>query len=271
MIHCLMRNLCFGLAAAVLFSHFGFAAEKEKSSDDSNKPLPTIAQKTHGLQPMPGFFNVYWDARAGKVWLEIGKFDSEFLYVASLAAGIGSNDIGLDRGEFGDLEGSARPEHVVKFQRLGPKVLLVEENMAFRAVTNDADEKRAAEEAVAQSVLWGFKVEAEENGRVLVDATPFLLNDAHGVADKLKETKQGSYKVDETRSAIYLPFTKNFPKNTEFETTLTFTGEPEGDWIRSVTPTPKTMSVRENHSFVVLPVEKYRPRTSDPGVGYYPP
>ena len=53
---------------------------------------------------MPGFFNIYWDARAGKVWLEIAKFDSEFLYVVSLAAGVGSNDIGLDRGEFGDLE-----------------------------------------------------------------------------------------------------------------------------------------------------------------------
>ena len=117
--------------------------------------------------------------------------------------------------------------------------MLVEQNLAYRAVTKNADEKRAVEEAFARSVLWGFKVEAEENGRVLVDATPFLLNDAHGVAEKLKEKKQGTYKVDDARSAIYLPFTKNFPKNTEFEATLTFAGEPTGDWIRSVTPTPR--------------------------------
>ncbi len=250
-----MRRLFFAIALGILVSQAAPAAKKEKESEDENKALPTIAQKTRGMQAMPGFFNIYWDARAGKVWLEISKFDSEFLYVVSLAAGVGSNDIGLGsrtvrRSRERNGESGAPGEDS---SASGPKVLLVERNLAFRAVTKNVDEQRAVEEAFARSVLWGFKMEAEENGRVLVDATPFLLNDAHGVAEKLKEKKQGKYKVDDARSAIYLPFTKNFPKNTEIEATLTFAGEPEGEWIRSVTPAPQAVTVREHHSFVELP------------------
>ena len=267
-----MRTLYLGLAVAALLSSSAPAAKKNQpNEDDENKPLPTIAQKTRGMQAMPGFFNIYWDARAGKVWLEIPKFDAEFLYVVSLAAGVGSNDIGLDRGQFGDLDSEfVHPEHLVKFERVGPKVLLIEQNLAFRAVTKNVDEQRAVEEAFARSVLWGFKIEAEENGHVLIDATPFLLNDAHGVAEKLKEKKQGKYKVDEARSAIYLPFTKNFPKNTEFEATLTLAGEPTGKWIRSVTPVPEAVTVREHHSFVELPDDQYQPRVFDPRCRLFP-
>ena len=242
-----------------------------KPPPDESKPLPTIAQKTKGLTPAPGFFNFYWDARAGKLWLAIAKLDSEFLYVNSLATGVGSNDIGLDRGQFGQLDGSAKAEHVVRFVRIGPKVLLIESNLAYRAQSPNAEERAAVQEAFAQSALWGFKVEAEEGERVLVDATAFLLNDAHGVADRLKASKQGTYKVDEARSAIFLPRTKSFPKNTEFEATLTFAGDPEGDWIRSVTPMPKAVTVRQHHSFVELPDDAYKPRVYDPRSGFFGP
>ena len=268
-----MRSLFFALALAAVSlpsaDRVALAKAREKPNEDENKPLPGITEKTRGMQALPGLFNLYWDARRGKVWLEIDKFESDFLYVVSLAAGVGSNDIGLDRGQFGDLESSASPEHLVKFERVGPKVLLIEKNMAYRAVTTNPDEQRSVEEAFARSVLWGFKVEAEEKGRVLVDATPFLLHDSHGVADKLKAKQQGEYKIDDTRSAIYLPLTKNFPRNTEFEATLTFTGEPKGDWIRSVTPSAGAVTVREHHSFVELPNDDYRPRPFDPRSGFY--
>ncbi len=268
-----MRPLFFALilTAILLTGRAAPAQGKEKKNDRPNEPLTAIAEKTRGLQAMPGYFNLYWDARAGKVWLEIDKFDSDFLYVVSLAAGVGSNDIGLDRGQFGDLEGdSGSPEHLVQFQRVGPKVLLLEKNLSYRAVTTNPDEQRSVEEAFARSVLWGFKVEAEDKDRVLVDATGFLLRDAHGVAEKLKAKKQGDYKVEEMRSALYLPSTKNFPKNTEFEATLTFTGEPKGDWIRSVTPSADAVTVREHQSFVALPNEDYQPRAFAPGSGFYP-
>lgn len=212
---------------------------------------------------MPGFFPCYWDGKEGRLWLEIPRLDTDFLYVESLAAGVGSNDIGLDRGQLG-------ANRVVRFTRVGPKILLVQPNLGYRAVTDDSSERAAVEGSFAQSVLWGFKVEAEENGHVLIDATPFLLHDAHGVIQTLATQKQGAYALDDTRSALYLPRTRNFPQNTEFEATLTLTGKPEGESIRSVVPTPEAVTVREHHSFVQLPDAGYQGRRFDPRCGFYP-
>src|SRR5216684_3586113 len=205
-----------------------------------------IAERTKDAQKLPGYFNLYWDAKAGKLWLEIDKWDAEFLYQSSLAAGVGSNDIGLDRGLMGG-------KRIVRFERSGPKVLLVQENLSFRAVSNDADEKRAVHDSFAESVIWGFTAAGEENGHVLVDATEFYLRDAHGVVTALKRTKQGAYKLDGSRSAIYPANTKNFPLNTEVEATLTFTGDEPGKWVKDVTPDATAITVREHHSFVQLP------------------
>ncbi len=228
------------------------------------KPLPAIAARTAGMKKLDGFFPMYWDERAGKLWLEIGRFDSEFLYLNSLPGGMGSNDVGLDRGQPGG-------EHIVKFERSGPKVLLVEPNYRFRAIEGGQDEKRAVEESFAQSVLWGFEAQAEEDGRVLVDGTPFFLHDAHHVIEALRRAKQGAYRLDAARSALYLPRTKDFPKNTEVEATLTFAlGDGEaGRYVREVTPTPEAITLREHHSFVELPGPGYRPRAYDPRAGYF--
>ena len=222
-----------------------------------------IAEKTKDAQKIPGYFNLYWDAKAGKLWLEIDKWDTEFLYQSGLPAGVGSNDIGLDRGQ---LSG---PPRIVRFERSGPKVLLVQENLDFRAVSNDVDERRAVHDSFAESVLWGFTCTAEEGGRVLVDATDFFLHDAHGVVAALKRTKQGTYKLDASRSAIYLPNTKNFPLNTEVEATLTFTGDDPGKWVRDVAPDPSAITVREHHSFVQLPPPGYKPRVYDPRASFF--
>lgn len=222
----------------------------------------SIAVKVKNTQAHEGFFNFYWDAKTGKVWLEVDKFDEEFLYVNSLTAGVGSNDIGLDRNQLG-------AERVVKFVRSGPKVLLVHVNYDYRAVSDNAEERRAVEEAFAQSVIGGFKVAAEADGRVLIDLTSFLMRDAHGVANRLQARNQGSYKLDANRSAMYLERTKNFPRNSEFEVTLTFAGDPKGGWIRSVTPSPDAVTVRQHHSFVELPDDNYEPRTFDPRCGFF--
>jgi hypothetical protein len=229
----------------------------------TNPPaLPTVANKTVSMKAMPGYFPIYWDPAAGKIWLEIDKWNTEFLYVPSLPAGIGSNDIGLDRGQLGE-------EKILRFERSGNKVLLVQPNYRFRAITENPDERRSVEEAFAQSVLWGFTVEAEQGGRVLVDATPFYIRDAHDVIGALRTAKQGTFKLDPSRSAVYLPHTKNFPTNTEVEATLTFTGDEPGKFVREVTPTPDSITVREHQSFVELPGPGYTPRAFDPRAGYY--
>ncbi len=254
------------LAIITLLLLLGCNATKNTSSSTvtpaNNTQSNAIASKTKGMQKHEGFLNFYWDNKKGKIWLEIDKFDTEFLYINSLQAGVGSNDIGLDRGQLGR-------ERVVKFSRSGNKVLLTQINYKYRANSDNADERAAVEEAFAQSVLWGFEVASENKGTVLVDATRFLLQDAHGVAKTLKQKKQGVYRLEESRSAVYMPQTKNFPKNTELEATVTFVGEAKGAWIRAVAPTPDVVSVRMHHSFVELPDNNYEPRVFDPRCGYY--
>jgi hypothetical protein len=222
----------------------------------------SISEKVKDMQKFPGFFTFYWDANTGNIWLEIDKWNTEFLYVEALPAGIGSNDIGLDRGQLGDSS-------IVRFDRSGPRVLLTAPNYAFRANSNNADERLAVKDAFAESTLWGFEVAAEEDGHVLVDATNFYLRDVHNVTQTLQRGQQGNYKLDPTRSAFYLPNTKNFPRNTEVETTLTFTGEPAGQYVRQVVPVPDAITVRERHSFVQLPDAGFKPRVYDPRAGYF--
>lgn len=208
-----------------------------------------------------GFFNFTWDEKTGTILLEIDKFDTEFLYVNSLPAGMGSNDIGLDRGQLGATR-------IVKFVRVGNKVLMMQPNYNYRAVSDNPAESESVEQAFAQSVIWGFKVKDEKENSVIVDATSFLLRDAHRVAARLESRNQGSYKVDQTRSAIYPEMCKNFPKNTEFEATITFVGKAKGGYLRSVTPTAEAITLRMHHSFVELPDANYEPRVFDPRSGF---
>src|SRR5438270_8251004 len=234
-----------------------------RTNTDTAKGLPTIAEKVAGMQKFAGYFPFYWDAKAGKIWLEIDKWTAEFLYVESLPAGIGSNDIGLDRGQLGQ-------SHIVRFERTGPRVLLIASNEAFRASSDNVDERRAVKDAFAESVVWGFEVAAEEGNRALVDATAFYLRDVHGIPGTLQRNQQGQFRLDPTRCAFYLANTKNFPKNTEVEITLTFTTEGEaGPLVRSVTPVPQAIMVREHVSFVELPPPGLKPPVNAPRSGYF--
>ncbi len=222
----------------------------------------TLAEKTKGFQKSAGFFPFYWDEKGGRILLEIDKLDQEILYVSSLPSGVGSNDLGLDRGQIGQTR-------IVKFVRSGPKILLLQPNYDYRAVSPNPDERQSVEQAFAQSVIWGFKAEAQEGNRVLIDLTPFLLRDSHQLADKLEELKQGSYKAEESRSAVFMPRTKGFPQNSEFEAIVTLVGKAKGREISSVTPDPSALTVHLHHSFIQLPDAGYQPRAFDPRAGYY--
>jgi uncharacterized protein DUF4953/uncharacterized protein DUF5117/uncharacterized protein DUF5118 len=254
---------------------------------------PSIDDRTTGMQKLDGFFPIYWDERSGSLFFEIPRFNSDFLLTTGLAAGLGSNDIGLDRGQGGQ-------GRVVSFERVGPKVLLVQGNESFRSTSSNPAERKSVEDSFARSILWGFTVAAESNGRVLVDASDFLLRDIHGAAAALRP---GPYRVDRTRSAFYMARTKAFPKNTEIETTLTFASDAAGGRgggggpqqgppaitepgagrgaggggrggglfsgsVASVTPTPDAVTLREHVSLVELPDRNYKPRWDDPRAGY---
>jgi len=249
-----MQRIIVSLLIALIASPI---AAQDRAADKS------IALRTAGLQKIDGYFPLYWDANTGKMLMEISRFNTEFLYQISLPTGVGSNPLGLDRGQLGASQ-------VARFERIGPKVLLIQANYRYRAISPDAAERRAVEESFAQSVLWGFKVEAADGERVLVDATSFFLRDAHGVIDRLRQARQGQYRYDESRSAFFLSRTKAFPKNTEIETTLTFTSDAEtGPMVRDTVPSPQSVTVREHHSLVELPDNNYKPRKLDPRVGVH--
>ncbi len=213
-------------------------------------------------QVQAGFFDFEISAD-GKVKLHVpaDKLDFEFLYVNSLAAGLGSNDIGLDRGQLG---GTA----IVKFIKAGNKLMLIEPNQRYRAISDNELEVLAVKEAFAESVLWGFDLKDQAGPNYVIDITPFILRDAHNVSGRLKRAKEGSYKLNKDMSAIWEDRTKNFPKNSEFENILTFVGEPSGKYIRTVAPNSNHLTVRQHHSFIELPDDQYQPRAFHPYSAY---
>ncbi|MGB6783966.1 MAG: zinc-dependent metalloprotease, partial [Terracidiphilus sp.] len=244
----------FALAFAFVFAAIPLSAQSSQS----------ISQKTAAMDHKDGFFPLDWDAKAGKLYLEIPRLDQDFLLLDQLPYGFGSNDIGLDRGQLGR-------GRVVHFSRVGGKVLLIEPNLDFRSSAADPDERLAVTQSFAESVLWGFHIEAEDNGRILVDATSFFLRDAHHVSETLQSAGQGAYRVDPSRSAIALDNTKAFPKNTEVEAMLTFASEgtPHGRFVAEVTPDPRAITVREHTSLIELPGPGYTPRRYDTRSGYF--
>ncbi|MGK0307806.1 MAG: hypothetical protein ACI8RP_000762 [Urechidicola sp.] len=215
-----------------------------------------------GVSKQEGYISFYYDDTEDKVFLEIDKLNHEFLYVNALSEGLGSNDIGLDRGQLGNGV-------VVKFEKAGNKLLLIQTNQKYRAITDNIEEKKSVEEAFAKSILHGFIIKEQKNGAYLVDATSFFLRDAHGVANRLLKNKQGKYKLDLTRSAFNMERTKAFPKNVEFDVALTFKGIPIGKNIKSVTPDASSVTVYQHHSFVELPDNNYKKRAFDTRSGSY--
>jgi len=212
------------------------------------------------MQSFDGYFPFYWDDQEGKIWLEIGRWNEEFLHVNWLSRGLGSNPVGLDRAQLGG-------SRVVRFRRIGPKVLLEQPNQRFRALSEDENEARTVAESFASSVLWGGAVEAGTGERALVDFTPFLLRDSHGVAQRLQASGEGEFKLDPNRSAVSLENSRGFPKNTELEALLTFGGAKPGPKVRETTPSPDAVTLYARHSLVELPDDGYRPRKFDPRAG----
>ena len=207
-----------------------------------------------------GFFDFKYEEKSNKIFLEVDKLNYDFLYIHSLTTGLGSNDIGLDRGQLGD-------QKIVRFKKYGNKLLLIQPNQKYRAYTDNILEKKSVKEAFAFSVIYGFEIIDSDSGSYKIDLTPFLMQDAHGVSDRLNNLKQGNYKIDLSKSSIELTNTKAFPKNVEFEALLTYKGKPNSYLIPSVSPDSKLISLIQHHSFIELPDDNYSTREFDPRSG----
>lgn len=214
-------------------------------------------------QAMSGFVEIVYSNSDDKVYLalDVAQLNQQMLFQSSLPHGIGSNDIGLDRGQLGDTR-------LVEFQRFGNKILLKQLNTDYRASSSNVAERISIDEAFADSVIAGFEVAHESVGKIYIDYTAFLLSDVHGITEQLSQTGQGSYSIDIARSGIYLPKTKAFERNTELEALVTFAGTPKGRYIRQVTPDAKSVSVHLHHSFFALPDDGYKTRVFHPYSGF---
>jgi len=262
------------LPLAGLLAFVASPAPAQQGRGGGAQALRTIEDRTASMRKLDGFFPMYWDSAGGQLFMEIPRLNSEVLHVMGVGAGLGSNDIGIDRG---GLMGS----RIVFFERSGPRVMMVQPNYDFRSSSSNPAEVRSVRDAFARSVLWGFQVAAESDGgrRVLVDMTDFLVRDGNSLAQRLTP---GSYRLDNTRSAIYMPMTMNFPKNTEMEAELTFISQPGGgggggrgggggffEGVGSVAATGEAASIRVHTSFVELPDANYKPRVYDPRSGFF--
>jgi hypothetical protein len=216
---------------------------------------------TENMRYQDGFFDFYYQIETDKVFLKIDRFDQPFLFQSSMPQGIGSNDIGLDRGQLGATR-------LVKFERFGNKVLLKQLNTQYRASSSNIAEQASIDEAFADSVIAGFPVVASDGDIVVIDYTDFLLSDIHQISQRLANTDQGKYDVDPTRSGIYLNRSKAFPDNTELEALVTFGGSKPGQYVYQVAPDPISISVHLHHSLVKLPDADYQPRKFVPFSGF---
>ncbi len=234
----------------LFFSHPAFAQS------------PSIEEFTQDMEQQEGFYTFYYHPDSGKIYLRVDQFDQAFIFQSSLPQGVGSNDIGLDRGQLGGTR-------LVEFERFGDKVLLKQLNTEYRVNTNNAAESASIDQAFADSVIAGLPVVAQQEGAVLVNYTDFLLSDIHGIANRLDRTKQGSYKLDKSRSGVYLSRSKSFPDNTEMEALVTFGGSKPGQYVRQVTPAPQSISVHLHHSLIQLPDNNYQPRQFHPFSGFW--
>lgn len=248
----------FFIKLLVLFLYGGLLAQAQAETEEN------YADFVKDKQVQQGYFSFYLDEQTGKVFLEIERFEQEFLFQSGVPHGIGSNDIGLDRGQLGDTR-------LVRFERVGNKVFLRQLNTYFRATTDNKLEQQAIDEAFASSIIWGFNVSYTnaDNSKTLIDYTPFLLSDIHNLSEQLQRTKQGSFSVDTTRSGVYKKRTKAFPNNTELEATITFKGSKAGEYLRSVTPDASAVTVNLHHSLIKLPDNNYKTRIFHPYSGFW--
>lgn len=236
---------------------------------DAEKSTASIAATTAGLKKQSGLLPMYLDAKAGKIWLEVpaakkpGGEIGSYLYVEALLTGLGSNPVGLDRGQLGDTR-------VVTFRRVGNRVLIEQPNLRFRALSENPEELKAVRESFASSILWAGEIAAQDaDGRALVDFTSFVVRDAHDIVSRMRQAQQGNWQLDASRSVADLENCLVFPENVELEALLTYSSSEPGQLVAQTAPTANSMTIVQHHSFLKLPPAGYQPRPFDPRAGSF--
>jgi hypothetical protein len=220
------------------------------------QPAATAAPADGSLLP------VRYDAATGKVFLTIPRMGEELLYLNTLATGLGTRAVGLDRGEVG-------ASALVRFERHGARVYLVRANTGYVALTENEALRRSAEQSFPRSVLASFAVQGSGPGGVVVDATDFFLSDAYDVIGRIRAARWGTVRLDRERSFIDAANTRSYPLNTEVRTVLSFSSDDPNFELRRVAPDARVLTFEQHHSFVRLPEPPLAIRPFDPRAGLF--
>ncbi|TVR59642.1 MAG: DUF5117 domain-containing protein [Gemmatimonadales bacterium] len=226
-------------------------------------PAPDVAAANAPAPATPdteqAFLDFRVDAEGNRLLLEIpaDRMGQDFLYMNTLATGLGANAPLMDRGQVGI-------EAVVRLERRGNRVLMMRDNWNVRAEGGSDALLRSARESFPTSVVATFPIDSEDGGTVTVDASSFFMSDVFGVASRLRSAGQGSFQVSRDRSWIDEESSGAFPRNTEIRAVLTFTGDQPGAALRMVAPDGSSITMEQHHSLVALPdPQGFRPRLRD--------
>lgn len=262
-------NWFLSLALCAFLAGPAVAADSPAPAGDESaaESIDAFAETLEGLERRQGLLTVWLDHDTGRVWLEIPAAAFEeplrMLYVEGLVSGLGSNPVGLDRGQLGQTR-------LVRLRPVGGKLLVEQENLGFRALSDNPAERLAVERSFATSVLWAGAITARsDEGSGLVDFTSFIVRDAHEVEETLERTEQGAFTLDAERSAVDLDACLAFPDNLELEAVLTYAGKQVGEHVRGTAPMARAVTLVQHHSLIRLPDDGYVPRPFDPRAGSF--
>jgi hypothetical protein len=255
-------SAAFRLVAPVLVALAASTAAFAEGGDE------TFAEAVDGLTLREGFLDLYSSPDSDRVLARLPEAAStdgvllRFIHALRLTRGLGSNPLGLDRGW-------GTSGRIVRFRRIGNRVVAEVENHRYRAVTDRGAERQAVAESFANSFVWSAEViDEDERGRILVDLAGFLTADAMGLAARLSDDG-GDYALADDRSMPDASSLLVFPDNVEIDVWMTFSGKRPGGQIRATAAEPEHVTLVQHHSFVRLPPPGYRVRAADPRTGTF--
>ncbi len=204
--------------------------------------------------------------RDGKIVLTLPKPASDgiaarYVYIAQVETGLGSAAVGVDRGAW-------LMNGIIRFRRIGGKVVAELENQTFVAPGGSAAEQAAVANSFSNATLWvGDIAETKADGSFTFDFAPFLAMDHFGFARQLGGDAN-RYTLDARRSLADPAKVKVFPRNAEFSALLSFTSDKPSAELRNVSPTGPDVAMWVRHSLVALPTEAFAPRTDPYGFAF---
>jgi Met-zincin/Domain of unknown function (DUF5117) len=214
-------------------------------------------------QVKPGLITTVVDKQSNAIYLVFpkpaNKILGRFIYQTYLRQGLGSTPVGLDRSQSG-------PTQVIAFELHGSQVAVRVENTSFTAAAGP--QLRAVQESFADSLVALINVtEVAADGSVLVNLQKWLGRDAFGVIDRLRESKQGDYRIDERLALLDTDSVQAFPDNLEIDLNQTFVSDRPGSEVTGIIPDAHALTMTLHHSLIRVPADGYEPLEADPRTG----